>query len=161
VILAAHTAAPGLAATLLTAASSGLQRPVGLWQAEWLALPQLFGLASGALREARSIAEGLVIDAKRMRANLELTRGLIFAEAASTALAGQKSRSAAQAIVGKATEAVRRDGVTLREALAAEGIAPEVLAGVFDLKPATDAAAAVADRAIEEARAMRRILRRA
>ena len=104
VILAAHAAAPGLVVTLLNAAASGQQRPAGLWQAEWHALPQLFGLASGALREARRLAEGLVVDGKRMRANLDLTRGLIFADAAASAIAAKKGRTAAQQIVTKAAD---------------------------------------------------------
>ena len=57
--------------------------PAGLWHAEWNALPSLFGLVSGALREARTLAEGLVVDADRMRANIDLTRGLLFADAAA------------------------------------------------------------------------------
>ena len=82
--------------------SSGQQRPVGLWQAEWHALPALFGLASGALREARRLAESLHVDARRMRANLDITNGLIFADAAAGALAGKMGRGAAQAMVTKA-----------------------------------------------------------
>ncbi len=89
VILAAHAAAPGLVATLLDAAASGQQRPAGPWQAEWHALPALFGLASGALSEGRRLAEGLVVNDKRMRANLDLTGGLIFADAVFTALAAR------------------------------------------------------------------------
>ena len=78
VILAAHAAASGHVATLLAAMAAADQRPAGVWHAEWHALPQLFGLASGALREARRLAEGLVVDTARMRANLDLTRGLLF-----------------------------------------------------------------------------------
>ncbi len=110
VILAAHAAAPGFLVTLINAAASGQQRPAGLWQAEWHALPALFGLASGALREARRLAESLVVDARRMRTNLDMTGGLIFADAASTALAGKMGRSSAQAMVAKAAAARTRDG---------------------------------------------------
>ncbi len=39
VILAAHAAAPGLAATLLGAMAAAHERPAGLWHAEWHALP--------------------------------------------------------------------------------------------------------------------------
>ena len=51
VILAAHAAAKGLVVTLLDAMAAAHERPAGAWHAEWHALPQLFGLASGALRE--------------------------------------------------------------------------------------------------------------
>ena len=58
VILAAHAAAPGHVATLLTAMAAAHERPPGLWHAEWHALPSLFGLASGALREAAAWRRG-------------------------------------------------------------------------------------------------------
>ena len=92
VILAAHAAAPGLAATLLGATAAAHERPAGLWHAEWHALPALFGLVSGALREARALAEGLEVDAARMLANIGLTRGLLFADAASSRLAARLGR---------------------------------------------------------------------
>jgi 3-carboxy-cis,cis-muconate cycloisomerase len=162
VILAAHAAAPGLAATLLTASSSGQQRPLGLWQAEWLALPQLFGLASGALREARCIAEGLVVDARRMRANLDLTRGLIFTDAVAAALSARgKSRSTAQQTAARAADTVRDSGATLRDALVADGVPAAVLAAAFDLKPAIEAAAAIVDRALKDSQTVKRTLRKA
>src|SRR4029450_6441056 len=74
VILAAQAAAPGHVMTLLNAMAAAHERPAGLWHAEWHALPQLFGLASGSLREARGLAEGLGIDADRMRRNLDATQ---------------------------------------------------------------------------------------
>ena len=160
VILAAHAAAPGLVVTMLNAAASGQQRPAGPWQGEWHALPQLFGLASGALREARRLAEGLAVDAVRMRANLNLTRGLIFADAASSALARKRARARAQALVAKAAERVRQTGQSLREALAADGIDNAVLDEAFDLKPSISAAALACDRAITAARDVRRGLRK-
>jgi hypothetical protein len=58
VILSAHGAAPGFAAMLFTAMASEHERPAGAWHAEWHLLPSLFGLASGALAEARRLADG-------------------------------------------------------------------------------------------------------
>lgn len=84
------------------------ERPAGAWHAEWHALPQLFGLASGALREARALAEGLVIDKARMRANLELTHGLIFADRAAARLIPLLGRAEAHAAVERAAEEVRK-----------------------------------------------------
>lgn len=160
VILAAHMAAPGLVGTLLAAMAAGQQRPVGAWQAEWHALPQLFGLASGALREARRLAEGLVVDKERMRANLDLTRGLIFADAASTALAARLGRGAAQELVAEAADTVRGKGIDLREALAAAGADKALLAAAFDLTPSIEAGARIADRAVKEAQAAKRMLKK-
>ncbi len=57
VVLAAHAAAPGMAATLVAGMAAAHERPAGAWHAEWHVLPQLFGLASGALREAAGAGE--------------------------------------------------------------------------------------------------------
>jgi 3-carboxy-cis,cis-muconate cycloisomerase len=158
VVLAAHMAAPGLVATLLAAMAAGQQRPVGAWQAEWHALPQLFGLASGALREARSLAEGLVVDTERMRANLGLTHGLVFADAASALLAAKLGRDAAQKLVAEAADTVRAKGIDLCDALAAAGADKALLAAAFDLKPSIEAGARIAVRAVKQAQAAKRML---
>ncbi len=160
VILSAQAAAPGFVVTLLNAASSGQQRPAGLWQAEWHALPALFGLASGALREARRLAESLVVDGRRMRANLDMTNGLIFADAASSALAGKMGRSGAQAMVARAAAEVRATGAPLRKALAKAGAPAALLESAFDLRPATAAAASAAGRTRRQAEAVKRTLRK-
>jgi 3-carboxy-cis,cis-muconate cycloisomerase len=153
VILAAQAAAPGHVMTLLNAMAAAHERPAGLWHAEWHALPQLFGLASGALREARALAEGLEVDADRMRANLEATRGLLFADAVAGRLAPQMGREAAHDLVEHAAMQVRATGASLRAVLAndpalAQPGAGQLLDAAFDLTPSTDAAAAWIDRAL-------------
>ena len=159
VILAAHAAAPGHVTTLLTALAAANQRPAGAWQAEWHALPALFGLASGALREGRRIAERLAIDTRRMRANLDMTGGLLFADAAAAALAPKLGRDAAHALVAAASATVRDTGTLLRDVLAEdERVTPDLIAAAFDLAPAIDAAAAATDRALREAATARRAL---
>ena len=109
-ILAAHAAAPGHAAAMISAMAAAHERPAGLWHAEWHALPVLFGLASGALREARALAEGLEVDAARMRANIDITRGLLFADAAASRLGAVLGREAAHELVEHAAAEVRRTG---------------------------------------------------
>lgn len=158
VILAAHGAAPGLAATLLGAMAAAHERPAGLWHAEWHALPGLFGLASGALQEARRLAEGLEVDPARMAANLELTRGLLFADAAAGVLASSLGRAAAHAAVEHAAGEVRRTGETLAEVLGRAHPGMD-LAAAFDLAPAVAAAAQWVDRAVADARRVQAMLR--
>jgi 3-carboxy-cis,cis-muconate cycloisomerase len=154
-ILAAASAGKGHVGTLLDAMVAAHERPAGAWHAEWHALPALFGLASGALREGRSIAQGLVVDEARMAANLDLTRGLLYADRAAAALAPQLGRSAAHAAVERAAERVRAGAPSLREALAADpalAVAGEALDAAFDPAPAVDAAAARCARAVENVR---------
>ena len=154
VILAAHGTAPGLAGSLLTAMAAADERPAGAWHAEWHALPALFGLASGALREARTLAEGLEVDGARMAANLGLTGGLLFADAAAARLAPTLGRAAAHELVEHAAAAVRRGEGTLRDVLARDpGAAGIDLDPAFDLAPAIDAAGPWVDRAVAYAAA--------
>jgi 3-carboxy-cis,cis-muconate cycloisomerase len=152
VILAAHTAAPGHVVTLLSAMAAAGQRPAGAWHAEWHALPQLFGLASGALREGRRLAEGLVVDKRCMRANLDLTHDLTFAEAAAAALSLRLGRETAHKMVEAAAEKVRVTRSPLRDVLRAEPSIPAALRddldAAFDLTPALAAAAGMTDRVL-------------
>ncbi len=159
VILAAHGAAPGLAATLLGAMAAAHERPAGLWHAEWHAMPALFGLASGALHEARTLAEGLELDPDRMRANIELTRGLLFADAAAGLLTPSLGREAAHRAVEQAADAVRNGEGTLADVLA-RGHPDTDLAPAFDLQPAIAAAGPWVDRAVAEAARVRSLLQK-
>ncbi|MFW3898899.1 3-carboxy-cis,cis-muconate cycloisomerase [Pseudomonas bharatica] len=92
VLIGAATRVPGLVATLYSAMPQEHERSLGLWHAEWETLPEICCLVSGALRQARIIAEGLEVDAERMRRNLDLTQGLVLAEAVSIVLAQRLGR---------------------------------------------------------------------
>jgi 3-carboxy-cis,cis-muconate cycloisomerase len=125
VMIAAATRAPGLVATLLGAMPQEHERSLGLWHAEWETLPELCCLVSGALQQAQTMIPGLEVDARRMRANLDLTRGLVLAEAVSIALAERIGRDAAHHLVEQCCRRAVREDVSLRQALEAE---PEVAA---------------------------------
>jgi len=143
--------------------AAGQQRPAGAWQSEWHSLPPLFGLASGALREAKRLAATLVVNPGRMRANLDLTRGLLFADAVASRLAASLGRQAAHQIVEAAAAAVRDGGGSFQNALAANPAVTAALhkevAGAFDLTPAIDAASARVDAALALARSAGRALK--
>lgn len=163
VILAAHTAATGALSALAAAMAAGQQRPAGAWQSEWHTLPPLFGLTSGALREAKRLAETLVVHPDRMRANLDLTGGLLFADGVASRLSVKLGREAAHRIVEAAGQAVRDSGQTLQAVLAANTAIPPALqkeiAPAFDLKPAIDAAAARIDGALAAGKRARSALK--
>ena len=158
VILAAHAAAPAQAATLLGAMAAAHERPVGLWHAEWHALPTLFGLASGALREARVLAEGLEVNQARMRANLDATNGLLFADAAAALLAPRLGRDVAHEMVEDAAGEVRVHGKALRAVLERHPALRDAgvdISPAFDLAPAIAAAGPWVDRALLDAARVR------
>jgi 3-carboxy-cis,cis-muconate cycloisomerase len=158
VILAAHAAAKGHVSTLFEAMAAAHERPAGLWHAEWGVLSVLFGLVSGALREARTLAEGLVVDPDRMRANIDLTHGLLFADAAAARLGTRLGRETAHHLVEQGADEVRRTGEALADVLARTQAVRDAevdLADAFDLAPAVAAAARWVDPALRHAAAVR------
>jgi 3-carboxy-cis,cis-muconate cycloisomerase len=126
-ILAAARRAPGLAATLLAAMDQEHERALGGWHAEWEVLPELFRLASMAVAEAGQLAAQGVFHTDRMLANLDITNGLIMAEAVTVALGGRIGKSAAQSLLENAARRAKAERLSLREALASE---PEVAANI-------------------------------
>jgi 3-carboxy-cis,cis-muconate cycloisomerase len=78
IVLTAATRMPGLAATMLSAMPQENERALGGWQAEWECLPQIVQLCGAALEQMLYAIAGLQVDAARMRANLDLTDGLIM-----------------------------------------------------------------------------------
>lgn len=119
VLIGAATRAPGLVATMFAAMPQEHERSLGLWHAEWETLPELCCLVSGALQQALLVVPGLEVDAARMRANLELTQGLVLAEAVSIALAQKIGRDAAHHLIEQCCKQAVREGVHLRAVLGA------------------------------------------
>src|SRR6478736_1545070 len=99
IALEAAVRVPGLVATMLSAAVQEHERGLGNWPAEWSTLPDIALCASGALAAMAEVIEGLDVDAERMRANLDITQGLIFAEAVQMALAPWMGRGTAHSLV--------------------------------------------------------------
>ncbi len=116
--LAAAVRVPGLVATMLTAMVQEHERALGGWQAEWDTLPQIMQLTAGALQHMRQVAQGLTVDAERMRANLDMTHGLIMAEAVTLALAARIGRMQAHQLVEQACHSAVASGRQLQEVLA-------------------------------------------
>ena len=105
VILAAAARVPGLVSTILSAMVQEEERGLGGWHAEWETLPEIVDLVAGALHHLTNMIPNLEIDVERMRTNLELSKGLIFAEAITAAL-GEK--------IGWAQARARIDAASLR-----------------------------------------------
>jgi len=122
-ILAAANLAPGLVSSLLAGLVHEHERGTGGWQASWLALPQLLLIASGAFERTAEIAGGLEVDKNRMRENLEISNGLVMAEAAQFALAEKLGRLQAHELLAKASKRAAAERKHLKEVL--RGI-PEV-----------------------------------
>ncbi|MCY1349002.1 3-carboxy-cis,cis-muconate cycloisomerase [compost metagenome] len=133
VLIGAATRAPGLVATLLAAMPQEHERSLGLWHAEWETLPELCCLVSGALQQALLVVPGLEVDAARMRENLELTHGLVLAEAVSIALAPRIGRDAAHHLIEQCCKQAVKEGAHLRQVLGATAeVAAELSSAELD-----------------------------
>jgi 3-carboxy-cis,cis-muconate cycloisomerase len=122
--LAAAVRVPGLVAAFLSAMVQEQERAVGGWQAEWptvAGIIQAAGLAAASMAE---VAEGLTVDAARMRANIEATHGVIFAERAMMLLGERLGRDVAHKLLEEATRQSITDGRRLVDVLAGM---PEVM----------------------------------
>lgn len=125
VLIGAATRVPGLVSTLFAAMPQEHERSLGLWHAEWETLPEICCLVSGALRQAQVIAEGLEVDAARMRRNLDLTQGLVLAEAVSIVLAQRLGRDTAHHLLETCCKRAVAEQRQLRDVL---GDNPQVTA---------------------------------
>jgi len=96
------------------------ERAAGAWQAEWPALSEAFRLAGGACGRARVVVEELRVDESRMRANLDLSGGLMLAEHVAMVLAARAGRSTAQRVVQAAAGRTSAGGRPFREELLAD-----------------------------------------
>ncbi len=117
-MLAAAKAVRQHAGLMLDAMVQDFERATGPWHAEWLAIPEAFVLAAGALHQARFALGGLIVDDKRMAQNLGMSSGLIVAEAVMMQMAPHIGRQEAHDVVYAACRAVNAQGGTLAEVLA-------------------------------------------
>jgi len=127
-ILATTSRVPPLVATILSSLPGEYQRSVGSWQSEWETVPEIVRLTAGASHQLAALLPDLVVNAGRMRSNLDLTRGLIYAEAVAFALGGKLDRARARQLVEEACRRARAESRHLREVLSSD---PE-LAAVLD-----------------------------
>ena len=153
-VLAAAIRVPGLVATMLTAMVQEDERGLGGWHAEWETLPEIVCLTAGALHHLANIVPQLEIDVERMRKNLALTKGLIFAEAISAALGEKISRSEARELIDAASERAIKEKRHLRDVIndgqkIAKQLSADQLDSLFDARNYIGASSEFIDRVIE------------
>jgi 3-carboxy-cis,cis-muconate cycloisomerase len=138
---------------MLTAMSQEHGRGLGGWHAEWETLPELFRLSAGALHRMLEISVGLEVDANRMLQNLEITHGLIYAEAVTMVLGKQIGKAAAHQLMESASRKAIEKKMHLREVLSADAevssrLTAAELEKLFDPQNYTGMASQFVDRAI-------------
>lgn len=116
-MLAASKALRSNAGLTLDAMVSDFERASGPWHLEWIAVPESFTLAVGALHQTAFVLSGLAVNDKQMLANLNSTKGLIVGEAVMMGLAPSLGRQKAHDVVYDACQAAIRSGLSLFDAL--------------------------------------------
>jgi 3-carboxy-cis,cis-muconate cycloisomerase len=111
------------AAALMDAMVADHERSTGPWEIEWVVLPEIFCLLSGALKQTRFILAGLEVDADRMRSNIDMTNGLVMSEAVMMGLGPYIGRESAHDLVYDLCREAIRDNRQLVDVLAAH---PEI-----------------------------------
>jgi 3-carboxy-cis,cis-muconate cycloisomerase len=159
--LAAARRTPQHAAALLSCMDQQHERGLGNWQAELAEWPPLFLSAHGALRALNDAFAGLAVDRERMLANIAALHGLVFAESASSYLAGTIGRPQAHALLEGLTRRVTSEGrpldALLREAVQADPqlsahVDLQQLAALFDPVAALAPARLLAERQLQALR---------
>jgi 3-carboxy-cis,cis-muconate cycloisomerase len=107
-----------LVAALLEAQVEDHERSTGPWEIEWIALPEIFMLSAGALAQTRFLVSGLQVNEKKMRENLDITKGLIMSEAVMMGLGAAMGRNRAHDVVYDICREVVKTGRPLVDLLA-------------------------------------------
>ena len=121
--LAAANRVPGLVAAFLAGMVQEHERAVGGWQAEWPTIAGVLQSTGLAIASMAEVAEGLGVDAKRMRSNIEATEGTVFAEKAMMLLGSRLGRDVAHKLLEEASRRSLSEHRRLSEVL---GDMPEI-----------------------------------
>jgi 3-carboxy-cis,cis-muconate cycloisomerase len=109
------------------------ERSAGEWQIEWDAIPSLFSLAGGCLKNLVLVFETLEVFPERMRSNFERDGGMVMAEAVMMALAPRAGRLRAHELVTVACHRAREEDRALADVLA-DTLDPELRAALPPLE---------------------------
>ena len=115
--LAVAVRVPALVSTMLSSMVQEQERALGGWQAEWDTLPEIASLCGAALAQMTHVVSGLYVDEKQMRANIDITRGLVMAESVSLALALHIGREASHKLIEHACALAMEKKQTLLQVL--------------------------------------------
>ncbi|MCX6215869.1 3-carboxy-cis,cis-muconate cycloisomerase [Spirosoma sp.] len=121
-ILANANRIPNLVATLLSAMPQEHERSAGRWHSEWDVLTDIMQLTAGSIERSLELLDNLDVDADRMRQNLELTNGLIYAETVSLALAPKLGKANAHELVEKACAVAVSERKRLKDVLREQAV---------------------------------------
>src|ERR1700675_552128 len=105
-------------AALMDAMIADHERSTGPWEIEWIVLPEAFCLMAGALKQTRFILERVEADAASVRANIDLTDGLVLSDAVMMGLGRYIGREYAHVLVYDICRVAIKDNRPLLDLLA-------------------------------------------
>jgi 3-carboxy-cis,cis-muconate cycloisomerase len=103
------------------------ERSVGRWHAEWSPLPEIVCLTGGAIKHAGELFSHLDVNVTRMRENIDVTRGLVFAESIAIAIGKEIGKSEAEELVKLACQRAREKDCHLHKILSQDPTLSRVL----------------------------------
>jgi 3-carboxy-cis,cis-muconate cycloisomerase len=145
--------APALVASLLGSMAHEHERAAGSWHAEWRPLTDLLRTVGSAASWVRECLENLQVDASRMRANVDLSGGLILAERVTTILTPMLGRLATHDLVERAAQEANAGGrpfaqVLIDDPQIAAHLGPQEVAQLLDPAGYLGSTDALIDRAL-------------
>jgi len=157
--LAAARLCLGSVSVVLSALPQEHERAAGGWQAEWVAVPDVFAFASGVVWHVLGAVTGLEVHADRMRHNLDMDGGVLMAESLSMALAPTTGRTDALLLVRELTARAHTHNQSLRVAAHADPrvrgvLSPEAIDHALDPGSYLGSADAFIDAALASRRAL-------
>ena len=128
------------------------------WQGhfETIVVPQAFLVTHAGVRQMGYILRGLKVFPEKMRANIEITNGLVMAENVMMALAPKAGRKRAHELVSAACNTAIERGVHLREVLVQDAaivqfLEPGEIESALDPETYIGAAEQIVDNVLQEA----------
>jgi 3-carboxy-cis,cis-muconate cycloisomerase len=152
IIIAAARTNASLLASMHQAMVQEHERATHGWQVEWLTLPQMVALTSGALDKVVFLSEHLAVNQERMQQNVKASNGLMLAEAISFALAQAMSRAEAKKIVTESCQLVLEQKRHLIDVVRERTDAPIDWENLQDETAYFGSSQAFIDRVLEEAK---------
>jgi adenylosuccinate lyase len=131
------------------------ERDGSSWRAEWKALPESCLMMGGMLSMMKSVLEGLHVDAKQMRANLDRLGGFLLSERVMFVLAEKVGKQTAHELVYEASMHGIETGIGFEQALMENpkvkaALSTAELRGALDPVNYLGHAGAIVDRVLEE-----------
>ncbi len=97
------------------------ERDGAAWKTEWSYIPEICMMASSSVRLGASLCDGLEVDQRGMRANIEAQGGYVFSEGVMATLVESLGKHEAQTLLWQVAREGREQGVSFADALEADG----------------------------------------